>query len=121
MDAFCTYYQYLHSDDKKDLPSLSASPRESFATPMGLRHWSLMWLAYVNSTHPHGDFPLSLQMCSDIDWDMQMASKHMKRCTITQGSFLYSFKNMYVSSGAMAPWLNALAALAEDLGAQTFM
>lgn len=50
-------------DHKKALPSLWASPREGFATPMGLRHWPLTWLAYVNSTQPQGT-SLTLYRCA---------------------------------------------------------
>jgi hypothetical protein len=118
---------FLHT-----LSTLAFRSQEGFAIPLSLPQGRLCYsrgaealaLDVAGLCQQHtatGDFSHSLQMCSDIDWDMQVTNKHMKRCTVTQFFVLFCFfvffflKNTYVSSGEVAQWL-ALTALAEDLG-----
>ena len=47
MNIFSTHCQYSHSDPRRALPSLWASPGECFATAIEMRHWG-PW-----HSHPH--------------------------------------------------------------------
>lgn len=75
VDAFCTYCQHLRSDHKKDLRLTQGRLCYSHGAEALVLDVAGLCQQHTSTQ----DFTHSLQMCSDIDWDMQMANKPTKR------------------------------------------